>query len=881
VAIAAVNEYSAALKSDGTVVAWGGYDESGQTDVPAGLSGVVAIATGVGHMVALKSDGTVVAWGYGQTVPAGLSGVAAIAAGAGYTVALKSDGTVVAWGVPVQNLGQTDVPVGLSGVTAIAAGWGHTLALKSDGTVVAWGFNNDSQTTIPAGLSGVTAIAAGEDHSLAITTIAELPIRILVDGVFVPNGAVVRDRQAAIGLYTAFTNAMISYSTDGTAPFIGGPSTYTGTFTITSNTTIRALAVNLDDSSTAESDPVMTYIIYPPALTTAGGGTMAMSSSSSNSVVTITAIPDPGWAFISWSGAATGTNATDTVIADQPKAVQAIFGTTVNTTTPGYGSILISPASGPYPFGSTVHLAAEPTSGYYFVNWDGAATGSVNPLNYTIATANPTVSALFAQAPLDQTIIFGALPDKNLGNSPVALNATASSGLPVSYFILSGPAIVTGNTLTITGGGAVVVRALQSGSADYSAAANVDQSFTVYLTLTTSAGQYGALTRDPDLAQYTNGAVVLLTATPYYDATFTGWSGSASGIINSLPVVMDTNKNITANFVTTNAVIGKVQLVSLDFNPKTVDFSYAAQTVTVTVHLMSSGAPITQATVSFSHNVANEPGLGLILGPQNLVSGDLYDGVFQGTISLDYYWTHLGTYTLTQCFLLDQSGRYKDYEHEISSTDPGEAMFPFPTDTPTSLVITAPNHPGMLGMQWPGCAVDSTHGWICNPIFTDTLGNFFSDVPCAETGRRYVLQRGETRPFMCISGNWLMFSGRNMNVSCTIDAAPDTELQSDIGIRLVRAWTKNDTPGWGELQRDFLISPPDGALGSELYEISMLSNGSNAPTWSVMAGFVITPPPGGFKRSFKLTFTSLQYADPLSETGVAISLFRNVLGDFH
>ena len=73
-----------ALKTDGTEVAWG-YNGSGQTTVPAGLSGVSAIAAGESHTVALKTDGTVVAWGYndyGQTtVPAGLSGVIAITAG--------------------------------------------------------------------------------------------------------------------------------------------------------------------------------------------------------------------------------------------------------------------------------------------------------------------------------------------------------------------------------------------------------------------------------------------------------------------------------------------------------------------------------------------------------------------------------------------------------------------------------------------------------------------------------------------------------------------------------------------------------------------------------------------------------------------------------
>ena len=94
------------LTRGGTVVAWGGNSE-GQTTVPAGLSGVVAIAAGNFYTVALKQDGTVVAWGSNKddarkietgqtTVPAGLSGVVAIAAGGAYTVALKQDGTVVA-----------------------------------------------------------------------------------------------------------------------------------------------------------------------------------------------------------------------------------------------------------------------------------------------------------------------------------------------------------------------------------------------------------------------------------------------------------------------------------------------------------------------------------------------------------------------------------------------------------------------------------------------------------------------------------------------------------------------------------------------------------------------------------------------------------------
>jgi alpha-tubulin suppressor-like RCC1 family protein len=168
-AIAAGQGHVVALKSDGTVVAWGN-NYYGQTTVPAGLSGVTAIAAGVNQTVALKSDGTVVAWGItnagGPTdVPAGLNGVVAIATGEAHTVALKSDGTVVAWGL---SGAQTDVPSGLNGVRAIAAGGSHNLALKNNGTVVAWGVNASGVTNVPTGLSGVTAIACGYSHNLAL-----------------------------------------------------------------------------------------------------------------------------------------------------------------------------------------------------------------------------------------------------------------------------------------------------------------------------------------------------------------------------------------------------------------------------------------------------------------------------------------------------------------------------------------------------------------------------------------------------------------------------------------------------------------------------------------------------------------------------------------
>ena len=134
--------------SAGTVVyAWGRGGDAGQTAVPGDATNIITIAVGYSHALAVKSDGTVEAWGQAflgaTSVPSGLSNVVAIAGGDNHSLALKNDGTVVGWGDNIY--GEANVPSGLTNVVAISAGVFFSLALKSDGTVTGWGYNGNSQ----------------------------------------------------------------------------------------------------------------------------------------------------------------------------------------------------------------------------------------------------------------------------------------------------------------------------------------------------------------------------------------------------------------------------------------------------------------------------------------------------------------------------------------------------------------------------------------------------------------------------------------------------------------------------------------------------------------------------------------------------------------
>ncbi len=166
ISLAAGGGHVLALRNDGQVLAWGS-NSCNQASAPSMASNVVKIAAGELFSLALRSDGSVMGFGSSYlndtNLLAGLSNVVDITAGVLHWAALHSDGRVSIYAKYNQN-NEFAVPVGLIDVTALAAGAFHTLALKADGTVVSWGLS----TLVPESATNVAAIAAGYDFSAAL-----------------------------------------------------------------------------------------------------------------------------------------------------------------------------------------------------------------------------------------------------------------------------------------------------------------------------------------------------------------------------------------------------------------------------------------------------------------------------------------------------------------------------------------------------------------------------------------------------------------------------------------------------------------------------------------------------------------------------------------
>ena len=211
--------YSIALKTNNTLWAWGdnnfgqlGLGNSGDTiNVPNPVgttSDWSQVAAGENHTIALKTNGTIWAWGYNGQGRLGLgdntdrntpgqigtdSDWSGITAGRRHSIALKTNNTLWAWGYNSYGqlgLGNSGIETGRTTPTQIgsASDWSgvtvgvfHSIALRTNNTLWAWGYNSygalglgdntDRNTPSQIGTdSDWSGITAGGEHAIALKT---------------------------------------------------------------------------------------------------------------------------------------------------------------------------------------------------------------------------------------------------------------------------------------------------------------------------------------------------------------------------------------------------------------------------------------------------------------------------------------------------------------------------------------------------------------------------------------------------------------------------------------------------------------------------------------------------------------------------------------
>ncbi len=403
-------------------------------------------------------------------------------------------------------------------ITLTGSGTSYTVSVPFTGASgsIALGLNSSATTTIKDAsnnfYAGGATAGGSTTATFTVTSAGGAPV--------VSAASVSGQVGSAIAPVTVFaTNSPTSYSASGLSTYglsINASGQITGVPTQTASNV--PVAVTATNSSGSGNGTITLNISAAPNPGGGGGGggggttltqTIAFTSSSSGTVgspITLMANSSAGLIPVTFS-----LSSGNALLANGVLTPQAAGAIVVRASQAGGGSYL--PASAEQvilvkaaqtitftaPAGVTIGqaatLSATSSAGlpitFSLVSGDATLSGATltprAPGIIVVRAAqagSDTVGAAAAEvvitpAKASQSITFAVL-NNTLGNAgPIALTASASSGLPVAFSV-SGPASVSGGTLTLTGApGTVAVRANQAGNATYHPAAEVVRTFVV------------------------------------------------------------------------------------------------------------------------------------------------------------------------------------------------------------------------------------------------------------------------------------------------------------------------------------------------------------------------------------------------------------------
>jgi hypothetical protein len=141
------------------------------------------------------------------------------------------------------------------------------------------------------------------------------------------------------------------------------------------NTNPTTLTINSNKTITALFTTVPTYTVTTNAI---GSGSVLLDPDqphyAENTQITISAVPEPGWRFDSWSGDLSGMENPATVNVDGNKSITANFlenlplSLTVNMV--GNGTTMVTPTQQLYDYGELITLTAAADTGWRFDSWE-------------------------------------------------------------------------------------------------------------------------------------------------------------------------------------------------------------------------------------------------------------------------------------------------------------------------------------------------------------------------------------------------------------------------------------------------------------------------------------------------------------------------------
>lgn len=226
---------------------------------------------------------------------------------------------------------------------------------------------------------------------------------------------------------------------------------------------------------------------------------------------------------------------------------------TLTTTTIGQGSIELSPASGIYSENAKVELVAKADAGYAFKNWSGDLSGTELSTSI-LMNENKEVSAIFEkleggcdnETPIDINYSFTGSGEHCFVTSGT-LSSINSWGL--DKLEVNGQDITNLYTTSVPTApdGKIHIQfeaTLDWGHIEIAGEGGSNK----FYELTTSINGQGSVT--PEIGTFAENTEVTLTATPANGYVFDSWGGDASGSTTSINIVMNSDKNVSANFIT-------------------------------------------------------------------------------------------------------------------------------------------------------------------------------------------------------------------------------------------------------------------------------------------------------------------------------------------